>query len=79
LPTIISRGRFFGSSRTARIQSLEAKVPNSVLNAEAPELILLITSTDNIKPVACVGFAGEREMLCGNCNGVGFIGGFYDD
>ncbi|KAH1131570.1 hypothetical protein J1N35_002948 [Gossypium stocksii] len=37
-------------------------VPNSVLNAEVPELILLITSTDNIKPVACVGFA-EKQLI----------------
>ncbi|KAG2293087.1 hypothetical protein Bca52824_039756 [Brassica carinata] len=26
--------------------------------------------------LASVGFAGKKEVLCGECNGAGFIGGF---
>ncbi|GMN58172.1 hypothetical protein TIFTF001_027270 [Ficus carica] len=56
-------------------------VPWHALNAKELELILRTTSTDNSKPADYAGFAGidlrgRRDMLCGDCNGAGFIGGF---
>ncbi|KAB5514209.1 hypothetical protein DKX38_028115 [Salix brachista] len=61
------------------------------LNAKVRELILRTTSMDSSKLVDYVGSAGKgsklsshnylldtgkREILCGNCNGAGFMGGF---
>ncbi|KAK8343864.1 hypothetical protein V6Z11_A07G042500 [Gossypium hirsutum] len=89
LLTIISEGRFFGSSRTARIQSLEAKAADKNQSTKPNSIVcdgngIGVNSVDHFNGQFKAGglcwlCRGKREMLCGNCNGVGFIGGFYDD
>ncbi|XVF88375.1 hypothetical protein PTKIN_Ptkin19aG0045800 [Pterospermum kingtungense] len=94
----------FQSSRSARIQSLEAKAadksprtkPNSIVCADcdgngAKECNQCkgtgVNSVDHFNGQFKAGglcwlCRGRRQILCGNCNGAGFIGGFmstFDD
>ncbi|XWS26999.1 hypothetical protein CRYUN_Cryun26dG0078400 [Craigia yunnanensis] len=88
----------FQSSRSARIQSLEAKAaeknqitkPNSIVCAGcdgngAKQCTQCegtgVNSVDHFNGQfkasgLCWLCRGKREILCGNCNGAGFIGGF---
>ncbi|KVI01285.1 hypothetical protein Ccrd_020422 [Cynara cardunculus var. scolymus] len=51
-------------SKLARFQALEVKV-RPFLNQNT--FILILISSQNL---------GKKEILCGNCNGAGFRGGF---
>ncbi|EOY31062.1 hypothetical protein SCA6_011544 [Theobroma cacao] len=88
----------FKSSRSARIQSLEAKVANNNQSAKPNSIVCADCDGNGAKQCTqCKGTGvnsvdhfngqfkagglcwlcrGKREILCGNCNGAGFIGGF---
>ncbi|XVF48095.1 hypothetical protein PTKIN_Ptkin03bG0163900 [Pterospermum kingtungense] len=94
----------FKSSRSARIQSLEAKAADKNQSTKPNSIVCADCDGNGAKQCSqCQGTGvnavdhfngrfkagglcwlcrGKREILCGNCNGAGFIGGFmstFDD
>ncbi|XP_062098410.1 protein BUNDLE SHEATH DEFECTIVE 2, chloroplastic-like isoform X2 [Humulus lupulus] len=82
--------RFRCVKAKAANKSNQSKKPNSVICGDCDGngavqcsqcLGIGVNSVDffngEFKAVCCFGFCrGKKHMLCGNCNGAGFIGGF---
>ncbi|XVE98321.1 hypothetical protein REPUB_Repub03eG0095800 [Reevesia pubescens] len=90
----------FQSSRSARIQSLEAKAADKNQSTKPNSIVCADCDGNGAKQCGqCIGTGvnsvdhfngrfkagglcwlcrGKREILCGNCNGAGFIGGFMN-
>ncbi|PKI75748.1 hypothetical protein CRG98_003891 [Punica granatum] len=86
---ILRINEVFGNSKNARFQSLEVKATekgqsakiNSIVCADCEGNGTGVNSVDHFNGQFKAGgicwlCRGKREILCGNCNGAGFMGGF---